>query len=128
MKKNYFGPGPYLEFEETGTVLSHGSDAVDCALVQASEQVVVDVCMDGAGRLQFGVDGAQAYVANIIIPGKQFTDQVVRDTDGVPILDDNGAEQTEQVAVPMDMVQVTGNLWTLPEQTTNNDEHDTEEI
>ncbi|NDY73995.1 hypothetical protein DO021_19705 [Desulfobacter hydrogenophilus] len=114
MELNRFGSGPYLAFTEEGTVLSHGDSIVDCAAWQADDQVTVDVCMDADGKLKFGVEDARVYVANIVIPGKQYVDQTLVDAEGVPMLDENGMEQLERVALPLDMGQVIGNLWTLP--------------
>jgi len=123
MKLNYFGPGPYLEFFENGTVLSHGDNVLDCAAQQEDSQVTVDVCLDPAGELKFGAGGnAEAYVANVIIPAKQYKTQTAVDGEGNPILNEEGAEQIEQVALPLDMGQVIGNLWTLPEQKNENEE------
>jgi hypothetical protein len=117
MKLNYFGPGPYLEFFENGTVLSHGEDLFDCAAKQEDSQVSIDVCMNAAGELKFSADGdAEAYVANVIIPARQYKSQGSVDGDGNPVLNQDGSQQVEQVALPLDMGQVVGNLWTIPEQ------------
>jgi len=115
MKTNYFGPPPYLSFFENGSVLSHEDQILDCAAAQQDVQTVIDVCMTPYGTLLFGTnDKSCAYVANVIIPGRQFTSHVVIDKDG--------EEHEELVAMPLDMNQVTGNLWTLPAQTTKDSE------
>lgn len=121
MKMNYYGPGPYLEFEESGTVLSHGSDTIDCAAIQAPEQVVVDICMDAQGCLQFGIGGASVYVANLVIPAKKYEDRVLVDDEGEAVLNDSGSEHIERAAIDLDMEQVVGNLWTLPPSTNNSE-------
>jgi len=123
MKFNYFGPGPYLEFYENGTVLSHGDDVLDCAAQQGDSQVAIDICMDPSGELKFGADGnAEAYIANVIIPARQHKTQTAVDGSGSPVLNEDGSEQLEQVAIPLDMGQVIGNLWTIPEQKNDNEE------
>lgn len=123
MKLNYFGPGPYLEFFENGTVLSHGDDVLDCAAKQEDSQVTIDVCLNPAGELRFGADGdAEAYVANVIIPARQYREQVLRDENGNAVLDSEDKEQIECVALPLDMGQVIGNLWTTPKQKNENEE------
>jgi hypothetical protein len=123
MKLNYFGPGPYLEFFKNGTVLSRGDDVLDCAARQGDSQAIIDVCMNPAGGLKFGADGdAEAYVANVIIPARQYKTQTVVDGAGSPVLNEDGSEQLEQVVLPLDMGQVVGNLWTIPEQKNENEE------
>jgi hypothetical protein len=115
MKLNYFGKGPFLEFFENGSVLSHGEHTIDCARLQDDSQVIVDVCMDGNGDLTLGADGSAAtYVANVIIPARQYQEQVVLDENDNPVPGDDGQEQIKRVALELDMGQVTGNLWTMP--------------
>lgn len=121
MKFNYFGPGPYLEFFRNGTVLSHDEHIIDCAALQGDSQVTVDVCMDPAGNLTLGAGGiSSAYVAQVIIPAKQYQEQVVRDKDGNPVPGEDGSEQIERVAIPLDMDQVIANLWAMPVRNVSN--------
>ncbi len=116
MKIKRFGDPPFLEFFENGTVLSREDKTIDCAQLQEDSQVTIDICMDEMGELIFGTKDAAAYVANVIIPAKQYIEQVKCDENGAPVLDENDEEQMEKVAMPLDMGQVIGNLWTLPAQ------------
>ncbi len=123
MKLNYFGPKPYLDFVENGTILSYGDDMFDCAEAQKDEQVVIDICLQADGRWQYNVDhNAKRYVANIIIPAKQYNEQIVLDDQGQPVLNEDGTEEIERIPIALNMNQVIGNLWTLQEQNSNEEE------
>ncbi len=123
MKINYFGHGPYLEFAENGTVLSHDGYVLDCAGQQGDSQKTIDVCLTAAGELIFGVkNDAATYVANIIIPARQYKYQTKIDGDGNPVLNEDGSEQIEQIPIPLSMERVIGNLWTIPEHKNESEE------
>jgi hypothetical protein len=104
-------PGqPVADFSISGAVVTISGAAVDCAVAQDDTQVVVNIMRDKSGVTAInGKTGA--YLAQIFIPAKQYHDQLSIDAEGRPVLDANGNQITNRVALPLDPNAVAVTLW-----------------
>lgn len=66
--------------------------------------VHIDICFDMYGSLVIGAVTGSAYVAEIDIPARRYTD---------PVYDDEGEEVTPPQPIPLDMNKVTLTLWAI---------------
>lgn len=73
---------------------------------EMDEAVLLDVCMDGNGFLVIGAAAGRRYVAQIVIPAREYVEQET----GVNA---EGYPQLEKTAVPFDMERCTLYLWGL---------------
>ena len=104
---------PVIGYTENGTVVTIGGEggiAVDCAALQADAAVTVDICRDAAGNLVQGVSEGKAYVASLVIPPQEKSEQVQMEN-GEPVLDDSGSPVYEVVTAPVAMSKVRLVLW-----------------
>lgn len=114
MQLEILGNGPLAEHEESGTVVRIGGEngvEIDCAAMQTDAAVTVDVCRDTSGSLVQGVGDGVSYVASLIIPPQEKSEQLKVDADGEPVLDDKGNEVYELVVAPLNMGKVRLSLW-----------------
>lgn len=113
MQVAILGSGPLAEYEENGSVVKIGGEngiEIDCAALQADAAVAVDICRDAAGNLVTGVSEGVSYVASIIIPPQEKSEQLKMKS-GKPVKDDNGNQVYEVVVAPLNMNKVRLSLW-----------------
>ena len=114
MQLEILGNGPLAEYEENGTVVRIGGEngvEIDCAALQADAALTVDICRDYSGSLVQGVGDGVSYVASLIIPPQEKSEQLKVDEAGEPVLDDKGGQVYEMVAAPLNMGKVRLSLW-----------------
>lgn len=93
--------GPKIAYSTYGTKLTLNEEmTLDLAKYERDFEVNIDICRNNVGFLTFGI--SERYVAQINIPQRQYT------------VSGTGEEQT-QVAVPLDMKNVTLTLWSVEE-------------
>lgn len=101
--------GQKAKYSLNGTELTVGDVTIDLQEKQRTVQRVIDICLDN--QLETMQEGLGAwYVANVIIPPKQYTLQSTGEKD------ENGDDITEEVELPIDVSQVELRLWGLPQQ------------
>lgn len=101
--------GQKAKYSLSGTELTVGDVTIDLQEKQRTVQRVIDICLDN--QLETMQEGLGAwYVANVIIPPKQYTLQSTGEKD------ENGDDITEEVELPIDVSQVELRLWGLPQQ------------
>lgn len=69
-------------------------------------EVVIDICQDYTGGLVMGADAGDRYVAQLLIPEREYED--IENTE-------NGEAVTERKAVPFSMDRCTLTLWEMEE-------------
>lgn len=105
----------FVEYEVSGNVISFGDDEISANLKkkERDEIVKLDVCEDFYGGLTFAPGGARIYVAEIMIPARQYEDVQVENPNYDPE-DENSQEFiTEKRPVPFDIDNVELTLFEL---------------
>lgn len=104
-------PGqPVADFSVSGSVVTVAGAAVDCAAQQADAQVIVNIMRDKTGATKInGKTGS--YLAQVVIPSRQYHDQPAVDAAGNPILDTQGNPGINRVALPLDPNSIAVTLW-----------------
>lgn len=69
-------------------------------------EVTIDICMDYTGGLVCGTADGLKYVAQVVIPPIEYTEEI-----GEP--DEEGNETTARVPVPFDIEQCELRLWEM---------------
>jgi|GEM_PF-1121258 len=113
MQVDILGNGPVAEYEESGSVVKIGGAAgieIDCAAIQADATKTVDICRDVAGNLVQGVSDGSSYVASLVVPPQEKSEQS-KFENGEPVLDDDGKQVYEMVIAPLNMGKVRLALW-----------------
>jgi hypothetical protein len=113
MQVEVLGNGPLVEYAVNGSVVKIGGDGgieIDCAAIQVDAAIAVDICRDVAGNLVQGVSEGVSYVASLVVPPKEKSEQP-KVEDGEPVLDDNGNQVYEVVVAPLNMNKVRLSLW-----------------
>lgn len=112
--------GQKANYSLNGTVLTVGDVSIDLQERQKDVQKVIDICLDN--QLETMREGLGAwYVANIIIPPKQYTIQPSGEKD------ENDNDIMKEVEMPIDTSQVELRLWGLPPQYFEKQEQGAEE-
>lgn len=96
--------GPHVPHSIKGSVLKIGKITIDLAKRQDNSQVIIDISRDGDTLVE-GVGGKDGYVANIIIPPKEYEDV---DTGRV---DEKKNPIIERRALPLNISKVVMNSW-----------------
>lgn len=104
-------PGqPVADFSVSGAIVTVAGAVVDCAAQQADTQVTVNIMRDKTGVTKInGKTGA--YLAQVVIPAKQYHDQPVVDAAGNPVLDTQENPSITRVALPLDPNTIAVTLW-----------------
>jgi hypothetical protein len=93
--------GPKIPYSVNGTRVSFNDDlTINLANREQDWPVHIDICYDEDRTLVIGAAAGRAYVAEIDIPARQYTEEEV---DG----------ETQRVPVPLDMDTVTLTLWSI---------------
>ncbi len=100
----YLQAGPYVEHFLEGRVLQVGDISIDLAERQDDSQVVIDITRNGNGLVE-GVSGKDGYVANILLPPREYEEI---ETD---VLDMNGNNTIERRALPLSTGKACIKLW-----------------
>lgn len=100
--------GPKIDYEIQNTATKKKitfDDDLTINLIKREEDwaVHIDVCFDADGCLVIGTAAGRAYVAQIDIPARQYTEEA----------DPDDPEQTIRVPVPLDLDTVTLSLWSV---------------
>lgn len=94
--------GPKIEYEVIGKKICFDDDlTINLAKREEDDPVHIDVCFDADGDLVIGAAAGRAYVAEIDIPARSYTEE-----------DGEGDEPT-LAPVPLDMDKVTLTLWAI---------------
>lgn len=105
----------FVDYEVNGNVISFGDDEISANLKkkERDEIVKIDVCEDFYGGLTFAPAGARVYVAEIVIPAREYTEQQISNPNYDP--EDESSQEfiTERVPVPFDMDKVELALFEL---------------
>ncbi len=92
--------GTKIPYEVNGTKITFDDDlTINLKKRQADWDVHIDVCSDADNCLVIGTAAGRAFVAEIDIPARQYTE----------------TEDGESVAQPLDMDAVALSLWAIDE-------------
>lgn len=101
----------FVEYSIRGTKISFndGEISADLQKKERDDEVKLDVCMDFVGGLIFGANGAKLYVAQIVIPARQYIDTEIDNPDYKPEDESSQEKITQHEPVPfsMDNVELT---------------------
>lgn len=101
--------GKKANYSLKGNVLTVGDVSIDLQEKQRTTERVIDICLDN--QLETMREGLGAwYVANIIIPPKQYSLQSSGEQD------EDGNDQMIEIELPVNPSQVELRLWGLPPQ------------
>lgn len=93
--------GTKIPYSVSGTKVTFNYDlTINLASREQDWPVHIDICYDEDRALVIGAAAGRAYVAEIDIPARQYTEEEV---DG----------ETQRVPVPLDMDTVTLTLWSI---------------
>lgn len=93
--------GPKIEYEEIGKKICFDDDlTINLAKREEDDPVHIDVCYDTNGDLVIGAAAGRAYVAQIDIPARSYTEE-------------GEGEEVTFIPVPLDMDKVTLTLWAI---------------
>ena len=93
--------GKKIEYEITGKKICFDDDlTINLAKREEDAPVHIDVCYDADGDLVIGAAAGRAYVAQIDIPARSYTEE-------------GEGEEVTLVPVPLDMDKVTLTLWAI---------------
>ena len=99
--------GPKIDYEVTGKKICFDDDlTINLAKRQKDDPEHIDVCFDNDGELVIGAAAGRAYVAEIDIPARRYTEEP----------DPEDPEQTIFVPIPLDLDLCTLSLWALEAQ------------
>ena len=94
--------GPKIEYEVTGKKICFDDDlTINLAKREEDDPVHIDVCYDADGDLVIGAAAGRAYVAEIDIPARSYTEE------------EGEGDELTLVPVPLDMDKVTLTLWAI---------------
>ncbi len=113
MQVEILGNGPLAEYSVNGTTVKIGGEGgveIDCAALQSDAATTIDICRDGIGNLVRGVGDGVSYVASLIIPPQEKSEQLKYEN-GNPVVDDDGKQVYEVVIAPLNMDKVRLSLW-----------------
>lgn len=93
--------GTKIPYSVSGTKVTFNDDlTINLASREQDWPVHIDICYDEDRALVIGAAAGRAYVAEIDIPARQYTEEEV---DG----------ETQRVPVPLDVDTVTLTLWSI---------------
>jgi len=93
--------GPKIDYEVTGKKICFDDDlTINLAKREEDWPVHIDVCHDADGDLVIGTAAGRAYVAEIDIPARVYTEE-------------GEGEEQQLIPVPLDMDTVTLSLWAI---------------
>lgn len=93
--------GTKIPYSVSGTKVTFNDDlTINLASREQDWPVHIDICYDEDRALVIGAAAGRAYVAEIDIPARQYTEEEV---DG----------ETQRVPIPLDMDTVTLTLWSI---------------
>ena len=100
--------GEKIEYEVKNTATKKTicfDDDLTINLVKREQDwaVHIDICSDADGDLVIGTAAGRAYVAEIDIPAREYTEEV----------DPEDPEQTIRTPVPLNLDKVTLSLWAI---------------
>ena len=97
----------FIDYEIDGNVISFedGELMLNLKKKERDYEVTIDICKDWMQGLVMGADDAQSYVAQIVIPARQYTYEDTGETD------ENGSAIIEKKAVDFSMDNCTLTLW-----------------
>ncbi len=113
MQVDILREGPLAKYAANGSVVRIGGDGgieIDCAAIQADVAIAVDICRDATGNLVQGVSKGVSYVASLVVPPKERSEQPKVEK-GNHVLDDKGNQAYEIVVAPLNMNKVRLFLW-----------------
>lgn len=94
--------GPKLSYEVTGKKLTLDDDlTINLAKREQDDPVHIDICYDADRELVIGTAAGRAYVAQIDISARKYTEEA------------GEGEEPERTPVPLDMDTVTLTLWAI---------------
>lgn len=108
MQIEYVQDGPYAEVIFEGSVVQVAGISIDLDARQADAQVIIDIVTKDDGQIVEGVGNQGAYVANILIPPKEYEEVDTGETE------EDGSPRIERRAVPLDVNKAVLKLWQLP--------------
>lgn len=80
-------------------------------------EVVIDICKDYTGALVMGADSGERYIAQVVIPAREY-EEVTKDNPAYDPENTDGTEQptiTEVTPVPFSMDRCELRLWEMEE-------------
>ena len=93
--------GAKIPYSVNGAKVTFNDDlTINLASREQDWPVHIDICFDEDRALAIGAAAGRAYVAEIDIPARQYTEEEV---DG----------ETQRVPIPLDMDTVTLTLWSI---------------
>lgn len=93
--------GPKIPYSVNGTRVTFNDDlTINLANREQDWPVHIDICYDEDRTLVIGAAAGRAYVAQLDIPARRYTEE---DIDG----------EMQRIPVPLDMDKVTLTLWSV---------------
>lgn len=118
MKEVIMTEGTHIEYTTTKKSITFGDDDLMLNLKnrERDEDVMIDVCADRDGYLVLGASAANRYVAQVLIPAREYVEEEIDNPDydpEQPAGEGNPEKITTRTAVPFDSKNCTIYLYAL---------------
>ena len=107
MTVQYVNEGQYVDYEVDGTRLFFGDDElmINCKKYQGDEKRTIDIVKTRRNTLAVGADSGFMYIAQVVIPAKQYDYKTVKN--------DDETETVERTAKDLNMDDVVLKLYAI---------------
>lgn len=107
MTVQYVNEGQYVDYEVDGTRLFFGDDElmINCKKYQGDEERTIDIVKTRRNTLAVGADSGFMYIAQVVIPAKQYDYKTVKN--------DDETETVERTAKDLNMDDVVLKLYAI---------------
>lgn len=107
MTVQYVNEGQYVDYEVDGTRLFFGDDElmINCKKYQGDEERTIDIVKTRRNTLAVGADSGFMYIAQAVIPAKQYDYKTVKN--------DDETETVERTAKNLNMDDVVLKLYAI---------------
>lgn len=103
---------PY-EIEGNNIDFSDGELMFNVSKKERDYDVKIDICQDYTGSLVMGSDAADRYVAQIVIPAREYTESEIDNPDYRPEAEEDGGMETSKKIIKLDPVPFSMDKCTL---------------
>lgn len=108
----------FIPYEITGKNIdfNDGDLMFNVSKKERDYEVIVDICEDYTGGLVMGADAGDRYVAQVVIPAREYTETEIDNPDYRPGAEDGmgGSEKiTQREPVPFSMDRCELRLWEM---------------
>lgn len=108
----------FIPFEVMGKIVSFndGDLMFDVSKKERDYEVVIDICQDYTGALVMGATEGERYVAQLVVPEREYIETTMENPDYDPEADMEGMESstiTTREPVPFDIEKCELRLWEM---------------